>query len=779
MITIAARISTILLGLTTAVLPVIYLPDILPPIFGYPIFPKVFEPIFDFLLLPRLFFLQSILLIILLGWGLAIFKKPPVLLPSSPIFLPFLIYLGISLLSNFWSTNQVEGLIQTSKIFTFFLLTILAAFALTPAAIRKVCTIWISTGAIISFIGITQYFGWSIFDIPTAGNPSSTFGYRNFAASYLVVTIPVSAGIAWTSKNRWVQTTLFFTTVLMILFLIYTRTRGAWVGIGIAFLIGTSILLLLRIRYSHHPKGFNRFQCQMVFLCLLFLIIGSSLSDKMKNKGKFQFDEHKSDIAITLKNTFSPTESRGRLTVWRHTLEMVGNYPFLGVGLGSWQFIYPRYDKGESITDNTAPQRPHNDFLWILSETGIFGLGAYIWLFITLGKTIWSSIRKRLNDPEILLVFSISLGILALIGHSFFSFPRERIAPSTMFWMSLGFVMRLSRENTSRISSIKLNRLVSRVALGFTITLLACSLFLTHNQMQFDYHYLKAVKAWKQNRWSNVLSQADLALSWGPFNYRILLLKGLANQKLGNSQAAVQAYTASLRYHPNEGHLPLGDACASLGHYVKASDHYQAELQLFPKSSKATLRLARLYYDQKKYSQAEPLYRKSMKFLENQGPTHPDFSISLNNLAHIYEHLNQWEEASKIYKKLLKIFSNSADLFTKLGRALQKQGNFYNAFEAYRQAIQITPKDPKTYNNLGTLFRQQGRLHEAEKAYLEAIQFNPNYAHAYHNLGDLYADKKNIHRAIKAYESFLQTWKGNQRFLRLVQEKIQNLKGML
>ncbi len=56
------------------------------------------------------------------------------------------------------------------------------------------------------------------------------------------------------------------------------------------------------------------------------------------------------------------------------------------------------------------------------------------------------------------------------------------------------------------------------------------------------------------------------------------------------------------------------------------------------------------------YSEAEPLYQRSVAILEKAlGPEHPDVAASLNNLAGLYKVQGHYAEAEPLYKRSLAI----------------------------------------------------------------------------------------------------------------------------
>ena len=66
--------------------------------------------------------------------------------------------------------------------------------------------------------------------------------------------------------------------------------------------------------------------------------------------------------------------------------------------------------------------------------------------------------------------------------------------------------------------------------------------------------------------------------------------------------------------------------------------------------------LALLYQDQGRYSDAEPLYKRSFKIYEKAlGPDHPSIAVTLNNLAVLYNAQGRYSDAEPLYKRSLAI----------------------------------------------------------------------------------------------------------------------------
>ncbi len=75
-----------------------------------------------------------------------------------------------------------------------------------------------------------------------------------------------------------------------------------------------------------------------------------------------------------------------------------------------------------------------------------------------------------------------------------------------------------------------------------------------------------------------------------------------------------------------------------------------------PDTASSLNNLANLYQSMGRYSEAEPLYARSLAIREQQlGADHPDTALGLNNLAVLYCHQNRFAEAEALLIRALAI----------------------------------------------------------------------------------------------------------------------------
>ena len=100
-------------------------------------------------------------------------------------------------------------------------------------------------------------------------------------------------------------------------------------------------------------------------------------------------------------------EQREALT--EKTVAMFGDYAFSGVGVGNFQYAYPKY-QGSELFKKRYVRFAHNDWAQFLSEAGIAGMGLLLsGIFYYVFKTmhLWA----RRSDP-----YAVCLGVVPIVA---------------------------------------------------------------------------------------------------------------------------------------------------------------------------------------------------------------------------------------------------------------------------------------------------------------------------------------------------------------------------
>ncbi len=132
-----------------------------------------------------------------------------------------------------------------------------------------------------------------------------------------------------------------------------------------------------------------------------------------------------------------------RFAFWKNTVEMFQEHPLTGVGNGNWRIYFSKYGLAHTdakvMNGETRIQRPHNDYLWILSEQGLPGLLLFLAL---LGWSKWHLFRNKSKDDEATAARQLALwfGFMALAVFALGDFPYERSGIMALFFLLLALM---------------------------------------------------------------------------------------------------------------------------------------------------------------------------------------------------------------------------------------------------------------------------------------------------------------------------------------------------
>ena len=598
---------------------------------------------------PKLIALQILVTLALGIWTI----KRNLQIPS--LALPAFCYILLIFASALYATNPTFAILTSTNQLTGFIFFILVANHLTRQNILPILTASAITGLIVALLGTSEYWGWRPFTIPSSGLPSATLGFRNLAAMYIIQSLPLIIAAFVLCKS---STTTYFTAVtiaLMSAFLVYTRTRGAWLGLAISTVFTCWLWWSSRSTASRVDLTSKRWPIGIAVFA--FVILFSTPSGLVK-QGPQSIDEKKTTIQATLTSITREGGDRGRLSTWLLTLPMIRDYPIFGVGQGNWQIHYPHYDRGTNITFNAAPERPHNNFLQILAETGIVGFSVYLWFCLAVIYTGWQCL-KLANAQTRWISAGCLTRFIAILIHGLFSFPADRITPTLFFWLIPGIIASLSPKPQ--------HTLKPSITTPILITLLLISLgqiAFTARVLKFDAHMYRAVLAEYRRSWHRVVSETTHALEQGAFHKEAIHLRGYAL----NAQ----------------------------DQYAAAYDHYSQALPQSPDDIQMLNGLAIAAQNLRKIPEAEQNYLKALELVDS-----PDLRY---NLAGLYLQSGRATKAIEEYNRLLQKESPTLDFYYHLLHAYLFARQPQKAVDVMASAIALTPQGPDHFSWIELLY---------------------------------------------------------------------------
>ncbi len=326
-----------------------------------------------------------------------------------------------------------------SMIFFLFLSFLIAVnFFDTPRRLRTLATFLIIFGLALAVFAIIQHFTWEgkmywVRPADSAGaGTGGPFVNRNHFAGYMEMLIPIPAALALSRAARG-EARLFcgFAAAIMCIAEAASLSRGGMVSLasGLLFL---AVMRVRQRRNSPSPIRGSWFSLRPEYLVLLMLVaicagvvwIGADF-DILKR------------IAHDPLTTSAATDRRA---VWGDTLTMFRANPVLGIGLGAFETIYPVYGRGDG---SVLIQFAHNDFLQVLSDTGVIGGAIALWFIIVIARAM-TQVTKADDGILRALGMGSAAGIFALLVHSLFDFNLQIPSNALLFLVLTAIVSRLS-----------------------------------------------------------------------------------------------------------------------------------------------------------------------------------------------------------------------------------------------------------------------------------------------------------------------------------------------
>ena len=387
------------------------------------------------------------------------------------------------------------------------------------------------------------------------------FAHKNYAAATLLMLVPAALSSRLNdSLGLWLQRIGVGLAVFEILFL---RTRGVWLA---SVLMAITAVAVFTLQKNHKYRNQS-------LIALGVLVIGVGLAVVFGGAEKI----------------FDSSTIQSRVHYWKASKEMFLNNPITGVGGGQWKIEYPATGlKGtnESVMNGTTSiLRPHNDILWLLSETGI---GALLFIAILL----LSAIRLfRFKDQLIFGLTVIAFGVYGL-GE----FPLERTTLLIPFSVALGFLASKAKPiyKGSKIPALTL----SLLALTFAVVVSSYRVYGEKQAAKVLNGYMKRnSRAMIQNSAAARNSFFEMDIYNNPMPYFEglgILLSGGQQPNRAVLEKSASAFEDALAIHPN--HILSLNQLAQIkrlqGNYEDARTLYKNVLKMSPRNTSAALRLA-------------------------------------------------------------------------------------------------------------------------------------------------------------------------------------------
>lgn len=261
-------------------------------------------------------------------------------------------------------------------------------------------------------------------DDATAYRSVSVFAHPNDLAAYL---LPYAVLFSSVSLFALTEKNLFGPIALILWLALFSAGTRAAIVIGILCLLLSWVILSKRKYMFRLPKLTS---VQKTFLVILFGLIFLNFIPRLINIG---------DIFTGYGGMTS------RLALIQVALDIFTVYPLFGVGYGMAPFYTFRYYQASSYAVSQVvsyfPAAVHNSYLYILEESGLFGLLPYLILLWYLFRSVYQAINHNDDKQRVVWVVGIFCGLLASIVNSMFHIQSISLSQIVVFYLISGIVI--------------------------------------------------------------------------------------------------------------------------------------------------------------------------------------------------------------------------------------------------------------------------------------------------------------------------------------------------
>ncbi|MGE5707071.1 MAG: O-antigen ligase family protein, partial [Bacteroidota bacterium] len=373
--------------------------------------------------------------LVLLAFFLMLFDRlvnPPTETKRPPLFIPLFLLIGFTMVAVGASPYTLASLKGAPKqvIYWLAIATILGNLRdrRTPFLVLSLLAAVLVEG----LYGVWQYHIhvaplalWE--DAESGSQLTRVFGTLrnpNLLGGYLLPAIPLALAGALSYSAKWLKGLCLFVAGAATLALVFTFSRGAYVGLVLQGLFLAAIagtFLLLRAEKTK----------RIWWVLGGVLLLGGVLFALFQIPGIHE-------RVLSIAQPRGDSSNSFRMNVWSAVLAMIRDNWFWGIGIGNSTFmkVYPLY-----MVSGFEALAAYNIFLEAMVETGILGFLA----FVTFVGAAGARSLLCLSGKDRFWAAALGAALLGLMAHGMVDTVFFRPSIQLVFWLVIAMIIRLER----------------------------------------------------------------------------------------------------------------------------------------------------------------------------------------------------------------------------------------------------------------------------------------------------------------------------------------------
>jgi len=265
---------------------------------------------------------------------------------------------------------------------------------------------------------------------------SLIFDNPNHLGNLLAFGVVYCFGAVVLAERRWSILALWILLVILMLGLIQTYSRGAWLG-GILGIVTAAAYLLRRIPLTRLVSALTL----LILITMFSFVVTPGGYAQVFHRATHIQPSHDASVG-------------NRLEIWKSALKMTRDHWLIGVGIGQFGEVLEKGYKPTKLSNN-AYASAMNNYLTLAAEAGI--PTALLYLFCLGFACVLAS--KRLPRAGITAGSSIGMlcGVYSMLVFSCTTYTLGRVYAIVLVWSVLGYLVAAPLQDKPEMQCVRQN----------------------------------------------------------------------------------------------------------------------------------------------------------------------------------------------------------------------------------------------------------------------------------------------------------------------------------
>jgi len=596
---------------------------------------------------------------------------------------------------------------------------------------------------IVSYIGLLQKLGYRV-SMQGGFRVDSTIGNPTYLAAYLLFNIWVLLILMYTFRKKSWALLLYGAALLFELAIVYfTATRGAVIGLGVAgVLLVAGLLWKWSSAFPYEPGKTHAGNWPMgrkitagVLACIVVMPL---LFWMMRNTELVQ-----SNQVLRRITNYSLQEGtiQARFHIWGQSWKGFLERPILGWGQENYYLVFQKYYDPKLWSDEPWFDRSHNIFFDWLIHAGIFGLVAYLAMYVTAFTAIIKGIKKQK-----VLFWSgavVMAALLANIIQNLFVFDNLNTYLLFFAFLAYGAFLTMSSEEKGKTHSVssKVYARAHSVTIAVAIVAMLSIYFFSIVPINQAQALIQTLISYQQQvPMDKLIDSFKYALSYDSFGNtevreQIVNINGsvVGNQRFSNAEQLqyinfgieemhkqVDTRAKDVKHMMFLGTL-YNEALGSNPDYpLQAKNVLEEAVRISPTKQIVSFELAQFYVMVGQNDAARDVLYKAWKL----APEYKVAGVHTWVMSIATNHLDIANEVALVFPSS----SLSENDLVRIGESYRRIQDFKDAVAIYAELVRQMPSNSKYHATYAGLLATLGRTEEARQQVQEAIKLDPSFA---------------------------------------------------